>query len=101
MVLAADGPAGFFLHTAIGTAPRPPVSANADHSAGMVSASMCVTADRISAELLFAKGPLAEHCSQQKIPFFAYRDFGEVVSILNNAAEFRNRVAQTARCRAA
>jgi 2-hydroxy-3-keto-5-methylthiopentenyl-1-phosphate phosphatase len=52
-------------------------------------------------ELLFAKGLLAEHCSQQNIPFFAYRDIGEVVSILSNAAEFRNRVAQTARCRAA
>jgi 2-hydroxy-3-keto-5-methylthiopentenyl-1-phosphate phosphatase len=52
-------------------------------------------------ELLFAKGLLAEHCAQKNIPFFAYRDFGEVVSILGDAAEFRNRVAQIANCAAA
>jgi len=33
-------------------------------------------------ELVFAKGQLAGQCSERNIPFFTYRDFSDVVSVL-------------------
>ncbi|MDW6025474.1 MtnX-like HAD-IB family phosphatase [Mesorhizobium sp. BAC0120] len=37
-------------------------------------------------EFLFAKGELARHCAEREIPFFAYRDFGDVIASLRKAA---------------
>jgi 2-hydroxy-3-keto-5-methylthiopentenyl-1-phosphate phosphatase len=42
----------------------------------------CVSA---KPELVFAKGELAEHCGDRNIPFFAYRDFSDIISILQDA----------------
>ncbi|MFK0690110.1 MtnX-like HAD-IB family phosphatase [Mesorhizobium sp. IMUNJ 23033] len=49
-------------------------------------------------ELVFAKGLLAEHCSERNVPFFAYRDFSDIISILQDAVpHFQNKAANTSR----
>ena len=55
----------------------------------------CVSA---KPELVFAKGELAEHCSERNIPFFAYRDFSEIISTLRDTVPyFQTKVANTTR----
>ena len=59
----------------------------------------CVSA---KPEILFAKGELADHCSGRNVRFFAYRDFGEIISILQDAVPyFQNQAANSSRHAAA
>ena len=49
-------------------------------------------------ELVFAKGELAQHCLERGIPFFAYRDFSDVIAGLRDAVpRFRGEVADRPR----
>lgn len=47
-----------------------------------------------NAQLVFAKGRLAQHCAERDIPFFAYRNFSDVIARLADAVpRFRGSVA--------